>query len=153
MKLEDLSPRHQKEAAEFIAAKWGKKPAALPHDPAATAPATPGPAPAKLIRQDKKPKLNKLETAALAWLQAKHPEVRFHSQEWRVRLANGAWFKVDHCGVVGSCWTAWECKEFRGKNVDRGILALKVAASQFPEVRWVLLSRNRGVWHEQVVLP
>ena len=109
--------------------------------------------PANRIRQDAKPLLNKLETDALAWLKSRYPCATFHAQAWRVKIANGAWFKVDLCAVIENRWTAWECKEFKGKNVDRGLLALKTAAHQFPEVQWVLLSRKNGQWNEQVVLP
>ena len=109
--------------------------------------------PAKRIRQDGKPLMNGLELAALAWLKLKHPQTLFHCQAWRVKIANGGWFKADICAIVGGQWTAWECKEFKGKNVDRGILALKAAAHQFPEVRWVLLSKNQGRFCEQVILP
>jgi hypothetical protein len=105
------------------------------------------------IRQEREPVMNKLETQALAWLQARYPGTAFHCQAWRTKIANGAWFKVDICAVVAGRWTAWECKEFKGKNVDRGILALKTAAHQFPEVHWILLSRKDRQWCEQSVLP
>ena len=114
--------------------------------------------PARLISQSHKPVLNKLEVAALAWLMAIYPSAAFHSQAWRVKIGNGAWFKVDLCAFLGAAqgigrWYAWEVKELRGKNAARGILALKTAAHQFPEVRWCLLVRQKGVWREQEVLP
>jgi hypothetical protein len=112
----------------------------------------------RLISQSHKPILNKLETAALAWLMSLYPFAAFHSQAWRVKIGNGAWFKVDLCAFLGAAqgigrWYAWEVKELRGKNAARGILALKCAAHQFPEVRWCLLVRQKGVWREQEVLP
>jgi hypothetical protein len=39
------------------------------------------------------------------------------------------------------------------KNVDRGILALKVAASSWPEVQFILIWKEQGVWNFQEVLP
>lgn len=109
---------------------------------------------AKRIRQDSKPLLNKLETQWLALLKIWYPTVTIHAQEWRVRIGNGAWFKVDFCAFINGTWTAWECKgPKQGKNVDRGMLALKCAASQFPEVRWYLVWKENGHWSEQPVLP
>ena len=113
-----------------------------------------GIAPKKRIRQDEKPLLNKLESEWLQVLKMRHPTVTIHSQEWRVKIANGAWFKVDHCALLAGGWTAWECKgPSQGKNVARGLLALKCAASSFPEVRWVLVWKDQGKWCEQEVMP
>jgi hypothetical protein len=111
----------------------------------------------KRIRQSPKPLLNKLESE---WLtQLKHVPIHgcsgvsIHAQAWRVKLANGAWFKVDFCACVAGKWTAWECKGSKdGKNVDRGMLALKCAAAQFPEVRWILVWKEKGKWMTQQVL-
>lgn len=115
--------------------------------------------PRKPIQQSAKPVLNKLESSALDWLQQIYPSASFHRQSWRVKIANGAWYKVDLCAFLESYdgmgrWHGWEVKELRGKNVDRGKLALKCAAFQFPEVRWHLLWRQKGGhWQEQEVLP
>lgn len=105
------------------------------------------------LRQSQRPLLNKLETEWLEVLRRKlGPGANIHCQAWRVRLANGAWFKVDMCAVVGTYWTAWECKGPKQmKNVDRGMLALKCAADRFPEVRWVLVWKQNGQWKEQVI--
>lgn len=108
----------------------------------------------KRIRQSSKPVLNQLETEALALLQAACPNTVFHQQAWRVKIANGSWFKVDLCAFLDSRWHAWEVKELRGKNVDRGKLALKCAAHQFPEIIWHLLWRQSGYpWQDQHILP
>jgi hypothetical protein len=95
-----------------------------------------------------------LETKALAWLQSIYPSANFHAQAWRVKLANGAWYKVDLCAFLETHWHGWEVKELRGKSATRGILALKCAAHQFPEVRWHLIWRKKGQpWQDQEVLP
>lgn len=119
--------------------------------------------PKKRIRQSSKPP-TKLETDGLAWLRAKYndPSIRWHTQAWRVRIANGAWYKVDICAEIpseddiyetGQCWHAWETKCLKGKNAARGILALKCAASAFPEVVWHLLTKENGQFQDQIILP
>lgn len=108
------------------------------------------------IRQDPKPLLNALETQAFAWLQAAWPSYIFHKQALRFKLANGSWYKPDLAffSDTGRIF-CFEVKELRGKNVDRGKLALKSAAYLFPEVRWHLIWRKaKGAsWHMQEVLP
>lgn len=108
----------------------------------------------KRIRQDSKPLMNKLEMAWLSVLKTTYPDAIIHSQEWRVKIGNGAWFKVDHCAFVDGVWTAWECKGPKeGKNVARGTLALKCATTAFPEVKWILVWKESGVWRQQILLP
>jgi predicted AlkP superfamily phosphohydrolase/phosphomutase len=107
----------------------------------------------KRIKQETVPKLNKLEREWLSQLKWE-VDATIHAQAWRVRLANGAWFKVDFCAFYQGQWWAWEVKgPKQGKNVDRGLLALKVAAAQFPEVKWILVWKDDAGWHEQEVLP
>lgn len=109
---------------------------------------------AKRIRQDSKPLMNKLETEWLNRLREVYPNVQIHSQEWRVKIGNGAWFKVDHCAFIEGKWTAWEVKGPKeGKNVARGLLALKCASKSFPEVEWILVWKQNGIWSQQIVLP
>jgi len=109
----------------------------------------------KRIRQDQKPLMNKLESDWLNHLRTILPAgTLIHSQSWRVKIANGAWFKVDHCAFVAGRWMAWECKgPKQGKNVARGMLALKCAASSFPDVDWILVWREAGQWRTQKVIP
>lgn len=107
----------------------------------------------KRIRQSSRPLLNKLESDFLERLKRLHPGVTIHAQAWRVRIAGSAWYKPDFCAFVDGRWCAWETKGNAGKNIDRGKLALKVAASAFPEVEWKIVWRERGVWREQIVLP
>lgn len=117
----------------------------------------------KRIRQSQKPP-TKLEVEGLAWLKAKYssPVIRWHTQAWRVRIANGAWYKVDICAELPKegmhrlavwQWHAWETKCLKGKNAARGILALKCAASAFPEVVWHLLTKEDGQFQDQIILP
>lgn len=111
--------------------------------------------PVKRIRQreEETPLLNKLETAFLAELTFTLPGVKVHAQSWRVKIARSSWFKVDFCACVDGQWVAWEVKGNKGKNIDRGKLALKVAASAYPEVKWFLVWRIDGQWQRQEILP
>lgn len=108
----------------------------------------------KRIRQSSKPLLNKLETEFYGRLCMFHGPGRIKVQAWRVKLANGSWFKVDFCGLIDGQWMAWEVKGNKGKNIDRGKLALKVAAALWPEITWQLVWKDKdGKWQEQIILP
>lgn len=114
--------------------------------------------PARRLRQDKPP--NKLEAAWLEVLKYRYPGAVIHAQSMRFKLASGAWYKPDACACVSDSigisprWTAWETKFLKGKNADRGILALKCAAHQFPEICFVLVWKDEdGQWKEQIVKP
>ena len=107
----------------------------------------------KRLRQEAGPKLNKLEAAWLEMLKRKFPDGKIYAQAIRLRLANGAWFKVDFVVVNAGAWLAYECKgPDAGKNVDRGKLALKVAADSFPEYQWFMVWKEDGQWKQQKVL-
>lgn len=108
--------------------------------------------PAKRVRQSSKPLLNALETEWLEQLNKIYPEkhAQITAQAIRVRLGNGIWFKVDFvvfCNPV----TAYEVKgphSFRG-----GFENLKVAASLYREVQWILVWKANGTWAQQTILP
>ena len=98
---------------------------------------------------------NKLERDWQRHLEAFYPSLKFHAQRLRFRLANGAWYRVDiSCLNFEGRVTCWETKGPREmKNVDRGILTIKFAATAWPEVRFILVWRDKGGWHEQEILP
>ena len=111
-------------------------------------------APAKRIRQSDKPLLNGLEMQWLARLEMSYPLVRFHAQAIRFEIARGAWFKPDLSATIEGQLTCWECKGPKeGKNVARGILALKAAAHAFPDVVFILVWKDDGGWKQQRILP
>jgi len=115
---------------------------------------TPPPAQKRRIRQSQKPLLNQLESEWLGMLRCKYPpSLNIHAQSWRVKIAGGAWFKVDFCAFIDNRWVAWEVKGNKGKNIDRGLLALKVAASQYPEIEWNLVWKEDGDWKTQTLIP
>ena len=107
-------------------------------------------APASRIRQDKKPLMNKLEQDWFRILQRRHPGVSIRPQAKRYKLCSGAWYKPDMTAVLDGVETAWECKgPSVVKGVSKGLLALKFAAHEWPEVRFWLVWRSDGEWRAQ----
>lgn len=116
----------------------------------------------KRIRQDAKPLMNKLESEWCEMLKRHAVETGWEGghkgyvfnirvQAKRYRLGNGIWYKPDFTGTVDLRETAWEVKgphAFRG-----GFENLKVAASAYPEIKWVLAWKEQGRWLTQEVLP
>ena len=118
-----------------------------------SAPTTPG----KRVRQSDKPLLNGLETEWGHVLRLSYPDRLIHAQDKRYRLANGLWYKPDFTALVldlargADRETAWEVKgpfAYRG-----GFENLKMAASTFPDVKFVLVWKEAGMWKEQIILP
>jgi hypothetical protein len=103
----------------------------------------------KRIRQSSKPELNKLEAewfSRLPLLSGVRP------QSIKFKLARNVFYKPDFFSIAQL--TAWEVKGLKGKNIDRGKLALKVAATAWPEIKFILVWKDaEGVWQEQHVLP
>lgn len=105
------------------------------------------------VRQSGAPRLNKLELSVSFYLAAIYPGCKIHSQSFRVEIANGSWFKVDHMIFWKNKWMAFECKGPKeGKNVARGILALKVTAGMYPEIEWYLIWKENGQFKSQHIL-
>lgn len=128
-----------------------------PKIPASELPADPIPFGVR-IRQSKEEPLNKLEAEWYEIIRRQFPNYPPpRPQCRRYKLGNGIWYKPD---FVASSWpqtsgpaieTAWEVKgpkAFRG-----GFENLKVAAHSFPEVRWLLVWKEKGEWRQQIVLP
>lgn len=111
---------------------------------------------AKRIRQSSKPLLNKLEEEYQRILIDKSPYAnpKVYPQAIRFRLANGAWYKPD---LVSWNYGNMRCFEVKGpkgmKGQPKGLMTLKVAAAQYPEVDWYLVWKENGQWQEQLVLP
>jgi hypothetical protein len=107
----------------------------------------------KRMRQGEKPP-NKLESDWRSYMEEEQPGVKFRAQSIRFRLANGAWYKPDLMAWLNMRVVCWETKgPKQGKNVDRGILTIKFAATAWPEVLFILVWRDSGGWHQQEVLP
>lgn len=111
--------------------------------------------PARRIRQDTKPLLNKLETEWLCELERRHGPGEVKSQARKYKLGNGCWYCPDffvNAKFLGGR-TIETCYEVKGKHAwDDAMVKLKVAAHQWPEVRWILAWKENGQWREQQVL-
>jgi len=110
----------------------------------------------KRIRQDAKPRLNKLEQEWLTYLRSFWPnQYIFRAQDKRYELANGWWFKPDvTCSLFVDRETCWEVKGPKAARWSRrGEMTLKAAARAWPEVRWILVWKEGGEWRTQEVLP
>lgn len=96
------------------------------------------------LRQESRTVLNATEAAFLLHLHASFPGPGFHvtSQEIRLRLANGAWYKPDN--VVFGRSGAITAYEVKGYMRPKDSLTLKVAAQQFPAMRFILVTKRDG---------
>jgi len=104
------------------------------------------PKPKRRIRQSHKPLMNKLEQEYHDTFLRGH---QVHIQSIRFKLANGIWYKPDFVSAYGR-----KCIEVKGPHAFRGGFEnLKVAASQYPWIKWVLVWKEDGQWQEQVILP
>ena len=104
------------------------------------------------LRQSQKPP-TKLEADWRAHQEALFPSTKFRAQAIRFRLANGAWYKPDLMAWMDGKMFCWETKGPKQmKNVARGILTIKFAASAWPEVLFVLVWRENGKWNQQNIL-
>lgn len=116
----------------------------------------------KRIRQSRDAP-NKLEQEWLNKLRSLFPDYTFRYGAKRYKLANGLWYKPDitcgHFDVPGlegfpmesqDKETAWEVKG--PKSWRGGFENLKMAAHQWPEVRWILVWKIEGQWHEQLIV-
>lgn len=110
-------------------------------------------APAKRLRQNPKPLLNKLEDEFYHRLSdsLRGTGSIVRPQAKRYRLANGVTYCPDFTAIVNGRETAWEVK---GKHAwDDAMVKIKVAATSFPEIKWILCWKDDGEWKEQDVLP
>jgi hypothetical protein len=117
--------------------------------------ASEAPKPSKRIRQSTKPLLNKLEEEFLEHLQTIWLTSRIQSQSIRFKLGNGIWYKPDFVvPMVGHTCEALVAYEVKGPHAFRGGFEnLKVAASLYPWIKWILVWKEDGEWREQEVLP
>ena len=163
MKREDLAnlpQRYQDQIAAQLSRDLSRTKAIV-----AAVPETAIAKPARRIRQDSKPLLNKLEGEWFEQIKNLHPDYPpVRPQAKRYQIGRGAWYKPDftcsawpatsHGAATTVMETAWECKgPSCVKGVAKGLLALKVAAHEWPEVRFVLAWKEGGKWFEQAVLP
>lgn len=96
--------------------------------------------------------LNKTEAAFLDHLRANHPDAAFiEPHALTLRLANGCRYTPDFILADASGLTAYETK---GHMRDDAAVKLKVAASRFPFITFILVWRDRRAadgWGTQTI--
>ena len=104
----------------------------------------------KRIRQSSKPLMNKLETEFFNCYPKDSPCINV--QSIRFKLGNGIWYKPDFVFIRPS--GTWTCYEIKGPHAFRGGFEnLKVAASKYPLIQWVLSWKQFDTWQSQIILP
>jgi hypothetical protein len=100
--------------------------------------------------------LNKLESEWLVVLERRYGPDQVKPQAKKYKLANGCWYCPDfsvNAKLLGSI-VLETCYEVKGKYAwEDAMVKLKVAAHQWPDVKWVLAWKEDGEWKEQWVLP
>lgn len=106
------------------------------------------------LRQKQGNGLNKTEAAFLAYLQASDQYADILPQSVTLLIANGCRYTPDFLAVDqslgSSALTAYEVKGFM--RDDAGV-KLKVAASKYPWIKFILVWRKAGAWQMQEILP
>lgn len=114
------------------------------------------PPPKKRIRQSSKPLLNKLETEYLNHLQSRWTN-EFYPQAMTFRLASGLKYTADFFAFdfpwtgEASGPTAFEVKGPWFPEHNR--VKIKAFAAAYPEIRVLLVWREKGQWQTQRVNP
>ena len=109
----------------------------------------------RLIRQDKPVKEGQWEKEWRERIEESGEFTHVKAQSLRFRLASGAWFKPDISAMrcadnVIHCWDVKGGSKMKG--TAKGRLAIKVAASLYPEFTWALCWKERGEWKIQKVV-
>lgn len=101
------------------------------------------------LRQRSGPKLNKTEQAFLEYLNARYDPKDIRAQAVTLVIGNGVRYTVDFTNLRAGL--AWETK---GHMRDDAAVKLKVAAAQYPEIKFHLVTRAKGAgWAIQEILP
>ena len=73
-------------------------------------------------------------------------------QGMRFRLGNGIWYCPDFVRIPLDN-LPMQAIEVKGPHAFRGGFEnLKVAANLYPEITWVLVWKDNGIWQEQIIL-
>ncbi len=146
--LSGFSPKIQ---AQISAALAGQRGIVTCHHLAADVEAAQG---KQTIRQKQGPALNKTEAAFLDELRAVHPPRETLVQAVTLAIANGCRYTPDFFQPPAAKERA-RAFEVKGFMRDDAAVKLKVAARQFPWIRFFLVSRKGRAsrWQVQEVLP
>ena len=112
---------------------------------------SPKPKPAKRIRQDSKPLMNKLEQAWLDKLKFGNFTDKVYVQAIKFKLCNGVTYCPDF--VVVQHHGHMVCYETKGFMRDDAAIKIKMAAKEFPNFTWILVWKKDRQWKTQTILP
>lgn len=103
------------------------------------------------MKQDHGSKMNKLETAFFEYLKTTGSLEDIYPQGITLRLANGCRYTPDFSVFAEECLVCYETKGpfFR----EDAKIKLKVAAHQYPQIRFYLVQKIEGQWRIEKVLP
>ena len=104
----------------------------------------------KRIRQSSKGP-NKLEREAFNIVNQWNIDMTIRHHCLTFALANGVKYTPDIVGIRPGRMNCWEIKG--PKMWDDAVVKLKVAASMWPDIKWLLMWKDDGQWHEQEILP
>lgn len=107
--------------------------------------------PKKMIRQRQGDGMNKTERAFFEKLKREFPEDTVIPHGITLKIANGCRYTPDfiRLSAGGPVW----CYEVKGFMRDDAAVKVKVAAAIFPTFRFSLVTRKRGQWEFQSILP
>ena len=109
--------------------------------------------PKKRIRQDSKPLMNGLEADYYRILCERFLTADIKPQALRFKLANGLWYKPDFTIMHHESTSRMLAVEVKGSFAFRGGFEnLKSAAFQWPQVQFILVWKESGIWQEQEIL-
>jgi hypothetical protein len=152
MNLDQIKdPRTRRRVQEALDAANGLKASLASQIPGPPCQDNPDPkTPRKRLRQRSTPKLNKLEQEAFLMVNQQHTDMTIRHHSVTFDLANGVRYTPDIVGIRKWAMICWEIKG--PHSWDDAIVKLKVAASVWPDIKWILLWKENGQWHEQVIL-
>ncbi len=147
MSIGDLPPRYQAEIERQLAKG---KPLGLARAEQVRAVQVEPVAP--MLRQKRTPALNKWELAFGEQLRRDYPNAHVSAQSITLKLANGVRYTPDFI-VAGGPSADVIAYEVKGYMRDDAAVKLKVAATAFPWMRFVLARRDGQRWVCEEVLP
>jgi len=111
----------------------------------------PKPKPAKRIRQDSKPTMNKLEQAWFEKIKQDLFTAKVYVQAMKFKLCNGVTYCPDF--VVVQHAGHMICYETKGFMRDDAAIKIKMAAKEFPNFTWILAWKESNEWKTQTIFP
>lgn len=153
MSLDQLPPKYAAQAQAQMYAKPKTTGVVTLYELPAKSPkkAVSGAVRAKPTMRQNRSGMNKTEQAFYEHLKATLPEFRIYTQSFTLKIANGCRYTPDFV-LIGNDGRlhAYETKGFMR---DDAAVKIKVAASFYPSIQFTLVTRKKGAWHLEPVLP